>query len=193
MYLRSSWQGFNSRAVAFVYWVTVVLTILVVSAWDGLVKKCFVEGVADLLLLIDLLAVWREYYLSSVWACCNGEEELQAAGWTHPACLELVSCVVEEHLHCSIIFMLKVNVTIQITYILLRKLPCLLIICQIEVLLLPTVTDPAYITHIPSFELVVRVRLNAINSANHSFDNRQRVFAVLFFSLDQEALVVYES
>lgn len=89
--------------------------------------------------------------------------------------------------------MLEMDEAIHITFIPLRKLLNFLIIHQIEVFLLPTVTDPAHIPHISSFELVVLVRLDAVDPANHSSDYRQRVFAVLFLGLDEEAFVVYEA
>lgn len=80
--------------------------------------------------------------------------------------------------------MFEMDEAIHTPFIPLRKFPYFLIIRQIEVLLLPTMTDPAHIPHISSFELVVLVRLDAVDPANHSSDYRQRVFAVLFFGLD---------
>lgn len=53
--------------------------------------------------------------------------------------------------------------------------------------------DPADIPHISSFELVVLVRFDAVDSADHSSDYRKRVFTVLFLGLDEEAFVVYEA
>lgn len=58
MYLRSPWSQLPRRTVAFIDWVAVVLAVLVVSALDGLGYGCFVESVADLLLLVDLLVFW---------------------------------------------------------------------------------------------------------------------------------------
>lgn len=159
MYLRSSWHGLYGRTVCLVDWVTVVLAVLVVSALDGFDYGCFVESVADLLLLIDLLVIWGQDYLTSVWTGCNGEEELQASGWTHSARLKPFTWVIEKHLNCCIILMLEMNEAIHTLFISLCKLLYFLIVRQIEVLLLPTMTDPAHITHVSSLELVVLVRL----------------------------------
>ena len=73
------------------------------------------------------------------------------------------------------------------------EIPHFQTIRQIEVLFLPTVADPADIAHVSSFELVILVRPDAVDSADHSLYYWKRVFAVLLLGLDEEPFVVYKA
>ncbi len=67
----------------------------------------------------------------------------------------------------------------------------LLKVLNAEISLLPTVTNPADVTHVSSLELVARrIGTNSVNTSDHTSDDGQRVFTVLFFSGNKKTLVI---
>lgn len=117
---------------------------------------------------------------------------MYAASGAHSADLKPISFVIEEHSYCIVVLMSEMDEAIR-AWGSLCEIFHFLTIGKIKVLLLPTMTDPANISHISSFELVILVRFDTVDSADHSSDNRKRVFTVLFLCLDEETFVVYEA
>ena len=67
----------------------------------------------------------------------------------------------------------------------------LLKVLNAEISLLPTVTNPTDVAHVPSLELVARrIRTNSIDAPDHTSDDGQRVLTELFFSGNKKALVI---